>query len=229
MIKASDIVVEKVKKASIDYLVKTGHDIKEAEVLFDKLMDKLALQLSKNVGGVGTGTAGINPATTTPQSQKVRQLVKGQGSVNAVNSQAPGVDMRGLAVKSATDDELMLCKAAAICTGVKHGLSPLTSLLIFDQQLEKYADDLLKDAQLPTGQLTPSPTDKKMINYLEDMRRTGLRNTQSVAGFNVQDPLSKQRINAIINGLAGVPLTAGTALLEGGRNVANRIRKVQPQ
>lgn len=231
MIKASDIVVNKVKKAAIDRLVKSGHSIKEAEALFDKLMDKLANQMATNVGGVGTGKAEVNPASITPQGQQVRQLTSGKGPLDNRRDVGTG-DIHNYVknARAATDDELMLCKAATICAGIKYGLSPLTSLRMFDLQLEKYADELLKDSQSYESDLkAKAKFDRNMMKYYESMRRTGLRNAQGVGGFNVQDQLSKQRIDAIINGLAAVPLTAATALTEGGKNVASKIRRVQPQ
>jgi len=193
MFKASSKVVEQVKQASIDHLVKLGHARDKAEILFDSLMDKLAAQMAMNVGGKRIGKLGVNTTTITPQGQKIRQLINGKGTVDSISN-----------VKAANDNQLLLCKAAAICTGIKYGLSPLTSLLIFDQQLEKCADVLLKDAALlplPSGQIPFNRQDQKTIDYLNEMRRTGLKNTQGIMGFNIQDPLSKARIKAVINGL----------------------------
>ena len=216
MYKAATSVVDKVKSTAIDCLVKSGCSVAQAEIRFDNLMDKMAQAM--NVAGSGSvGKSKAGKAHASVAQGNIRQLVRGKGKVNQ-----PGVNMAAF-VKPASEDELLLVKAAVVCTGVKHGLSPLTSLLMFDQQLEKYADELIKEA-LPFNKTK----DQKMRDYLEEMRRTGLRNTEGFMGFNMQDPLSKQRVHAIINGLASVPLTAGAATIEGVKNVSNRIRKVQP-
>jgi len=216
MIKASTVIVDKVKSAAINCLVKSGCSLAQAEICFDKQMDKMAQAM--NVAGSGSvGKSRKGKVHASVGQGNIRQLVQGKGKVNE-----PGVNMAAF-VKPASENELLLVKAAVICAGVKHGLSPLTSLLMFDQQLEKYADELIKEA-LPFNKTK----DQKMKDYLEEMRRTGLRNTEGFMGFNMQDPLSKQRVHAIINGLASVPLTAGAATIEGAKNVSNRIRKVQP-